>query len=68
MDKDGNSEVTELEFSFFMLKAMGKVGDDDLKIVSDTFEKLDTDGSGAIDKNDLVEFKEGEGAENPKEP
>lgn len=55
MDKDGNGVVTRIEFLEFMLLSMEKVDKDFLKRIHAQFESLDVDGSGILDKSDIVD-------------
>lgn len=54
MDKDGNGVVTKVEFLEFMLLSMEKVDKEFLNRIHDQFDSLDADGSGALDKQDIV--------------
>jgi len=53
MDPDGDGEVSLLEFVEFMLKSMKKVDQPLLDDLHDQFNKLDADGSGGLQKDDL---------------
>lgn len=54
MDKDGDGEVSRLEFFEFMLLSMYRVDRGFLNRLHAQFDKLDTDGSGTLDRNDLM--------------
>eukprot|EP00816_Leptocylindrus_hargravesii_P012000 CAMPEP_0196823176 /NCGR_PEP_ID=MMETSP1362-20130617/86454_1 /TAXON_ID=163516 /ORGANISM="Leptocylindrus danicus, Strain CCMP1856" /LENGTH=427 /DNA_ID=CAMNT_0042202967 /DNA_START=71 /DNA_END=1354 /DNA_ORIENTATION=+ len=54
MDKDGDGEVSKLEFFEFMLLSMDKVDRSFLDRLHSQFESLDKDGNGTLSKNDLV--------------
>ena len=54
MDKDGSGKVTRLEYFEFMLLTMDKVDADDLDKLHDQFNDMDHDGSGELDKEDIV--------------
>ena len=54
MDKDKNGTVDRLEFIEFMLLSMDKVDADFLNRLNAQFDELDKDGSGTLDKDDLV--------------
>lgn len=53
MDLDGDGHVTKLEYYEFMLKAMNKVDQDLLDKLDAQFKRLDADGSGVLDRDDL---------------
>jgi hypothetical protein len=55
MDLDGDGEVTRAEFLEFMLVSMGKVEKEFIEEMRQYFAKLDTDGTGALSKGDLIE-------------
>jgi Ion channel/EF hand len=53
-DGDGDGEVTRLEFLEFMLVAMGQVDKGLLDDLKAHFNRLDVNGSGTINKEDLA--------------
>ena len=53
MNVDGDGEVSLLEFVEFMLKSMNKVDQKMLDDLHNQFYKLDADGSGALQEEDL---------------
>merc|ERR1719240_1227740 len=53
MDEDNDGKVSELEFTKFMLLAMGKLDKEMLDSIEEEFEKLDRDKSGSLDVKDL---------------
>ena len=57
MDEDGDGEVTYAEFLEFMLLAMDKVDRPLLDQLKRHFAKLDVDGTGSLDKDDLEEIQ-----------
>jgi len=54
MDVDKNGEVDQFEFLTFMLGSMQKVEPEMMMDLKDLFERLDVNGSGTIQKEDLV--------------
>jgi hypothetical protein len=54
MDEDGDGQVCRADFLEFMLVAMGKIDRQLLDELRKHFERLDVDGSGYLDKADLV--------------
>jgi len=54
MDKDGDKEVSELEFVQFMLIRMGKVTPEDFKKVQTIFHSLDKTGDGSLSLEDVL--------------
>lgn len=54
MNADGDGEVSPLEFVEYMLKTMNKVDQSLLDELHLQFEKLDADGSGGLQQDDLV--------------
>ncbi len=54
MNADGDGEVSPLEFIEYMLKVMHKVDQNLLDELHSQFEKLDADGSGGLQQDDLV--------------
>jgi len=54
MDTDGDKDVDMFEFVSFMLVAMQKVEKSDIDEIVAVFKKMDVDGSGELDKNDLL--------------
>ena len=55
MDEDGDGEVTEFEFIKFMLCKTGMCEESILDSLHERFKAMDTDGSGALDRDDLIE-------------
>ena len=53
MDDDGDGKVGESEFLAFMLVAMSRVEKKTINEIRSLFRKLDADGSGTLDKEDL---------------
>jgi hypothetical protein len=53
MNTDDDGEVSELEFIEFMLKTMKKVDQNLLDDLHRQFKKMDADGSGSLQKEDL---------------
>lgn len=53
LDTDGDGEVNELEYVRFMLIAMHKVDKQLFDSLHDQFKKLDVQGDGTLNKNDL---------------
>ena len=53
MNVDGDGEVSLLEFVEFMLKSMNKVDQKMLDDLHAQFYRLDADGSGALQEDDL---------------
>ena len=56
MDTDGDGQVTMADFFEFMLVAMDRVDPKLMKDLRTAFNKLDLDGTGVLDKNDLIEL------------
>uniref|UniRef100_A0A7S4JFB5 EF-hand domain-containing protein n=1 Tax=Odontella aurita TaxID=265563 RepID=A0A7S4JFB5_9STRA len=54
MDTDGDGEVCRGEFLSFMLVAMQKVDKETVDQLTELFNRLDADGSGSLQKNDLM--------------
>jgi len=54
MDADKSGSVDKAEFLRYMLITMGKVEEEDLDKVLGMFDTLDIDGSGTIDRDDIV--------------
>ncbi|CAB9507947.1 Two pore potassium channel [Seminavis robusta] len=54
MDNDGDGSVTRAEFLEFMLVSMNQVDQEQLDNLNEHFDRLDSDGSGALDKYDLL--------------
>ena len=54
MDEDGDGDVSEFEFLKFMLTTAELVDEAALDALHDTFCPLDADGSGSLDRDDLV--------------
>jgi potassium channel subfamily K len=55
MDLDHDGHVSREEYCEFMLKEMGLVTDEEFQELHDQFARLDRDGSGLLDRNDLQE-------------
>mmetsp|Transcript_33933 Transcript_33933/g.74650 ORF Transcript_33933/g.74650 Transcript_33933/m.74650 type:complete len:422 (+) Transcript_33933:177-1442(+) len=53
MDDNGDGKVEESEFLAFMLVAMSRVEKKTINEIRSLFRKLDADGSGTLDKEDL---------------
>ncbi|TMW56858.1 hypothetical protein Poli38472_006868 [Pythium oligandrum] len=53
MDSDGDGKVTKLEYLSYMLVKLGKADQSDIDGIIAQFHKLDKDGSGELDKEDL---------------
>lgn len=53
MDSDGNGKVSKLEYLSYMLVKLNKADQDDIDGILAQFQKLDKDGSGELDKEDL---------------
>ncbi|KAJ0399790.1 hypothetical protein ATCC90586_009830 [Pythium insidiosum] len=53
MDSDGDGKVSKLEYLSYMLVKLGKADQDDIDGILAQFNKLDKDGSGELDKEDL---------------
>lgn len=58
MDTDDDGAVDLVEFLTFMLDAMQKVSKEDIEELKQVFKKLDVDGSGTLQKEDLVLMRE----------
>lgn len=58
MDIDGDGEVSMLEFVEHMLLAMDKVDQTMLNELHAQFNRLDVDGSGGLQKNDIEIYRE----------
>jgi len=56
MDEDGDGNVTELEYTKFMLLKMQKVDEDLLEELHKQFSHFDADNSGVLAKSDLYEM------------
>lgn len=54
MDEDGDGSVQLSEFLSFMLVAMQKVSAEDVNELKELFHKLDADGGGTLQKEDLM--------------
>mmetsp|Transcript_27355 Transcript_27355/g.42053 ORF Transcript_27355/g.42053 Transcript_27355/m.42053 type:complete len:212 (-) Transcript_27355:186-821(-) len=54
MDENHDQKVTMGEFLSFMLVAMQKVDKESIDELKAVFRKLDADGSGVLQKNDLI--------------
>lgn len=55
---DGDGKVTEYEFNVYMLTRMGKVEQKDFDMIKRQFDKMDADGNGYLDEQDLRILKE----------
>lgn len=53
MDSDGDGKVSKLEYLSYMLVKLGKADQDDIDGILSQFQKLDKDGSGELDREDL---------------
>ena len=53
MDEDGDGEITEYEFLRFMLGTAEIVDEEVLDMIHKCFKKLDTDGGGTLNAEDL---------------
>ncbi|KAG6611233.1 uncharacterized protein IUM83_12653 [Phytophthora cinnamomi] len=53
MDTDGDGKVSQLEYLCYMLVKLNKADQDDIDGIMAQFHKLDRDGSGALDRDDL---------------
>lgn len=53
MDSDGDGKVSKLEYLSYMLVKLNKADQDDIDGILTQFQKLDKDGSGELDKEDL---------------
>jgi potassium channel subfamily K len=54
MDEDGDGNVSRAEFLEFMLVAMNKVDKDFIDEMRGHFERLDTDNTGVLSRDDLI--------------
>lgn len=54
MDIDGDGEVSKDEFRVFMLTRLGFIEQEVLDEIDAAFDAIDADGSGTLDKDDLV--------------
>lgn len=53
MDADGDGKVSQLEYLSYMLVKLNKADQDDIDGILAQFRKLDRDGSGELDREDL---------------
>ncbi|KAE8911569.1 hypothetical protein PF005_g14917 [Phytophthora fragariae] len=53
MDADGDGKVSQLEYLCYMLVKLNKADQDDIDGIIAQFHKLDRDGSGELDHDDL---------------
>ncbi|KAF1787419.1 EF-Hand 1, calcium-binding site [Phytophthora cactorum] len=53
MDADGDGKVSQLEYLCYMLVKLNKADQDDIDGIIAQFHKLDRDGSGELDRDDL---------------
>eukprot|EP00798_Chlamydomonas_sp_ICE-L_P018918 gene18918-25479_t len=53
MDDDGDLSVDKFDFACYMLKHMKKVEPELLEMIENQFHRLDRDGSGRLDKEDV---------------
>ncbi|RLN52691.1 hypothetical protein BBJ28_00006899 [Nothophytophthora sp. Chile5] len=53
MDTDGDGKVSQLEYMCYMLVKLNKADQDDIDGIIAQFHKLDRDGSGELDRDDL---------------
>jgi potassium channel subfamily K len=58
MDCDGTGSIDRGEFALYMLVAMGKVEQEDVDKVCSMFDRLDQDGSGTLDVDDVRAARE----------
>lgn len=54
MDADEDGKVTMAEYLAFMLVSMNKVDKDLIEQLMDQFNRLDADGTGSLEKEDLI--------------
>jgi potassium channel subfamily K len=54
MDDDGDGKVTLAEYFAFMLVAMNKVDQELMDALTTQFNRLDVDGTGCLEKEDLI--------------
>lgn len=59
IDQGDDKKVNELEFIVFMLKAMKKVDKADIDDLKAVFKRLDVDGSGELDADDMLRIGNG---------
>ncbi|KAF3637991.1 Two pore potassium channel a [Capsicum annuum] len=53
-DLDHDSEVSAAEFIVYKLKELGKITEEDISIVMESFKLLDVDHSGTLTENDIA--------------
>ncbi|XP_008244583.1 PREDICTED: two-pore potassium channel 1 [Prunus mume] len=53
-DLDGDGVVGAAEFIIYKLKEMGKISQEDIRLVMEEFEDLDVDQSGTLSTSDIV--------------
>lgn len=53
MDKDSSGSIDRGEFLGYMLVAMGKLEPEDVERINGMFDRLDADGSGTLDVDDI---------------
>jgi potassium channel subfamily K len=59
MDTNDDEKVTKVEFIVLMLKVMNKVDSETIERISNAFHRLDKDGNGYLDKEDVIEKTSG---------
>eukprot|EP00586_Coscinodiscus_wailesii_P019057 CAMPEP_0172518124 /NCGR_PEP_ID=MMETSP1066-20121228/290628_1 /TAXON_ID=671091 /ORGANISM="Coscinodiscus wailesii, Strain CCMP2513" /LENGTH=272 /DNA_ID=CAMNT_0013300451 /DNA_START=373 /DNA_END=1191 /DNA_ORIENTATION=- len=57
MDDDGSNSVDMMEFVSFMLVAMHKVDHETINELKELFNRLDVDGSGSLDRLDIIAMR-----------
>jgi hypothetical protein len=62
MDANGDEKISRHEYIQFMLIEMGIADQQEFNELHQQFEKLDVDGSGFLDKRDLVKMARSRGA------
>jgi potassium channel subfamily K len=53
-DLDHDKVVSAAEFVIYKLKEMGKISQEEISLVMETFNKLDIDHSGTLTASDLI--------------
>lgn len=66
MDTNRDGEVEWGEFVVFMLTAMQKVDEDDIKHLQDVFKKIDITGTGKLNKQDILGIIRKNTTKNPQ--
>lgn len=54
LDQDGDGSVSNIEYLRMMLLKTGKVREEELDEIQRSFERMDRDGSGTIDKHEML--------------